>query len=96
MDKTKYVAMARGGGRRKVERVALELGGVRIEPVACHKWLGVEVDQELRFKQQCASAVKKGTTWLNGFRRLAKTAKSVPARYMRRFYQSVAMPKMFY
>lgn len=54
------------------------------------------LDEELRFKVHADYALKKGVTWLSQYKRLAKPTKGVALRYMRRYYLTVALPKMLY
>jgi hypothetical protein len=54
------------------------------------------LDQELRFKEHVAYAVRKGTLWLDQFRRVARPSKGLSTRHMRHFYLAVAVPRMLY
>lgn len=67
-----------------------------IKTTNSHTFLGVIVDNELRFREQAAYAVAKCTTWEIQARRLAKTIKGAPGRLCRQLYFSVALPSMLY
>lgn len=54
------------------------------------------LDEELRFKTHANYALQKGITWLSQYKRLAKPTKGVAMRYMRRYFLTVALPKMLY
>src|SRR5882672_7961481 len=74
----------------------IHMCSIEIPAVAMHKFLGVILDQELRWKDQVNSALAKGTKWVSQYRRLAKVSNGVSAKYMRRFYLTVAIPRMMY
>ena len=77
-------------------RPAIHINGAEIKPTAYHKFLGIMLDEELRFKVHADYALKKGATWLSQYRRLAKPTRGVALKYMRRYYLTVALPKMLY
>ncbi|KAF8592204.1 hypothetical protein K439DRAFT_1325145, partial [Ramaria rubella] len=64
--------------------------------VESHKFLGVILDQELRFKEHGNYALKKGTSWTLQFQQLKKVTKGILAKYMRKYYLAVAVPKILY
>lgn len=82
--------------RIPVARPPLRLGNVTIQATKSHTFLGVILDQELRFKEQMARAIEKGTKWVQQIRRLAKTNMGVTPRYLRQLYTTVAIPRMLY
>ena len=61
-----------------------------------HKFLGVMIDQELRWQQQADYALAKATKWTLAFRRLARPATGVNLQLMHQMYCAVALPKMMY
>ncbi|KAG2032021.1 hypothetical protein BDR03DRAFT_874749, partial [Suillus americanus] len=61
-----------------------------------HKFLGVIIDKELRFKQHAAQALAKGTTYTLACNRMIKTTKGVKGKFMRKLFDSVILPKMLY
>jgi len=84
--------------RRRIPlpRKTLVINGHRIEPKTSVKFLGIHVDQTLRWKEQCASALAKGQDWLIQFGRLAKTSRGVATQHVRRLYVAIALPRMLY
>ena len=89
---------AHGGNKktRLITRPTIDLPGQTILPSTSHKFLGVLLDQELRFKEQAAYALDKGTKWTEQYRRLAKGTKGISAKHMTVFYFTIALPKMLY
>lgn len=75
---------------------SINLKGIEVKPTTYHKFLGILIDEELRFNAQTDYALKKGTTWVSQFRRLAKPTKGIAMKFMRRYYLTVAVPKMLY
>lgn len=101
MDKFALVGFTRkrenvGGKMMPIRRPAITLEGQEIKPVGHHKFLGVLLDQELSFDIQAEEAYKKGHAWITQYGRLAKMADGVNAKNMRRFYLSIALPKILY
>lgn len=81
---------------RQRNRPNMHIQGSVIRPTATHRFLGVIVDQELRWNAQVDHATAKGLAYVLQLRRLATTAKGLPMRLMRQLYQAVAVPKMLY
>jgi hypothetical protein len=81
---------------RNKERPNMNIQGNIIRPSPTHKFLGVILDQELRWKAQVDYAVAKGTAHVMQIRRLSTMTKGIPMRLMRQLYQAVAIPKMLY
>src|SRR5882724_931507 len=77
-------------------RLPIFLRGIKIPAVSVHKFLGVLIDQELHWKDQVNYALQKGSMWVMQYCQLARPLKGVSAKYMRRFYTSVAIPRMLY
>lgn len=79
-----------------ITRPPITINGRQI-PLETHaKYLGIIVDQELRFKEHASYALAKGTTWLHQVRRLARPAFGMPHKYIRKLYLAVCIPKMLY
>ncbi|KZS94661.1 hypothetical protein SISNIDRAFT_484865 [Sistotremastrum niveocremeum HHB9708] len=68
----------------------------QISPSVFARFLGLLIDQELRFKEQTAQALKKGMVFIGAFRRLIKMTRGTSAIIMRRFYLAIAVPRMLY
>jgi ribonuclease HI len=108
LDKTKWVIYTRerepapaprarsAPSTRPVQRVHITLRGKRIEPSPFAKYLGVLVDQELRWKEQEARTSKTAMKWVLATRRLVKINKGVAPSLMRRLYLAICIPKMLY
>ena len=77
-------------------RPDLTLNGHRIRAAPVVKLLGIYIDQELRWKEQSAAALRKGQDWLLQFGRLAKVSKGISMKLTRRLYISMAIPRIFY
>ena len=82
--------------RIPVRRPPLSLRGLEIPSRPCIKLLGVHIDNELRWKQQGAIAIKKGQDWLIQFGRLSRASKGIATKYMRQLYTAVALPRMLH
>jgi hypothetical protein len=74
----------------------MTIRGSIIHPSATHKFLGVILDQELRWKAHIAYAIAKGTAYALQLRQLSSTAAGMPLKLTRQLYQAVAIPKMLY
>ena len=81
---------------RPIQQYPIFLQGAKIPAVAAHKFLGIMLNQELRWKEQMSHALSKGTKWVTQYCRLAKLMSGVSTKHMRCFYTSVAIPKMLY
>jgi ribonuclease HI len=81
---------------RPLTRPSINIGRHVVKPTESHKFLGVIIDQELRFKEQVNYALQKGSKFVEQYRRLAKPSRGVPARHMRQYYLAVAVPKLLY
>ncbi|KAF8478834.1 hypothetical protein JB92DRAFT_3279219, partial [Gautieria morchelliformis] len=75
---------------------SIKIGQHTIEPTTTHKFLGVLLDQELRFKDHTNYVLAKGERFINQYRRLEKPSKGTTAKHMRRYYLAVAVPRMLY
>ena len=82
--------------RIPTRRTPLSLRGMEIPSRPYIKLLGVHIDNELRWKQQGATAIKKGQDWLIQFGRLSWASKGIATKYMRQLYTAVAIPRMLY
>ena len=80
---------------RKI-RPQLHLPHKTISPVASAKYLGVIFDQHLKWNEQLAHVMEKGTKWSAQIRRAARPSWGITPKYARRLYISVALPKVMY
>jgi ribonuclease HI len=67
---------------------------VRVE--SSYKYLGIHVDNQLRWTTQTNEAIAKATKWILLYKRLTKPSLGLSAKFMRRLYITVAIPKMTY
>jgi hypothetical protein len=75
---------------------ALVLGRQRVPSVETAKFLGVIVDNKLNWKAQCAAALAKGHAWLIQFAWITRASKGATAKYVRKLYLSITIPRMLY
>jgi ribonuclease HI/exonuclease III len=81
---------------KPIDRLALRMNGTSIKPVKSHKFLGVIFDQELRWQEQVAQAIGKGSKYTAQIARLSRTATGISSHLMRQMYISAAVAKMTY
>jgi ribonuclease HI len=74
----------------------IAIQGTPVPVVAEHKFLGVILDSTLSFKSHSALAIKRGAAFIATFRRLARTTKGIASKHFRRFFISIAVPRIFY
>src|SRR6266481_7662636 len=79
-----------------VPRPSLMLGDTTVMPDTSHKFLGVLLDQELRWREQAERVVVRATKWSLSARRLARPAMGISPWLMRQLYQAVALPCFTY
>jgi len=79
-----------------IPRPPLIINGHAIVATETHKFLGIILDQNLRFKQQADYAAEKGKFWVTQTRRISKTVQGIQGHLARRLYITVAIPKMLY
>jgi ribonuclease HI/exonuclease III len=98
LDMTRRRQVDPNNPRRRIEIPGkdLKLGSVTIPSKGSVKILGVLIDRELRWKEQRASALKKGQDWMTQFARLSRVSSGIATRYMRQLYLAIAIPRMLY
>ena len=77
-------------------RPQMMIRGATIKPTPSHKFLGVIVDQELRWREHAAYAIAKGASHAMLLRCLSSPSHGISAKLIRQLYQAVAIPKMTY
>lgn len=82
--------------RSKQKDLPLEIDQQKIEPVEQIKYLGVIIDKGLKWKAHAQYALGKGTRTVAALRRLGKQTYGIPSEHMKRLYQTVVIPRMFY
>ncbi|KAJ3792543.1 hypothetical protein GGU11DRAFT_693288, partial [Lentinula aff. detonsa] len=71
------------------------IGGNTIKPDPHARFLGVQMDSALRWREQQAVMVKRGQEWLTQFRRLARSKDGMAASHIRQLYKAKAHPVSF-
>lgn len=84
------------GKTRRVTREDLAWGDNRVNTVPEHLFLGVLLDQELRWEPQVNRALARGTSWTLQLNRLAKSNYGLSPALTRKLYLSVAVPRFSY
>lgn len=74
----------------------LKLKGKVVKKVNAYKYLGIQVDSQLNWKTQTHEAISKAIKWILLYKRLTKQISGLSAKFMRRLYIMVAVPKMTY
>ncbi|PPR06917.1 hypothetical protein CVT24_011000 [Panaeolus cyanescens] len=74
----------------------LEVGDEVVKRVRSFKYLGVYVDDELRWKVQESKACEKATKWTLQFKRLAKPSTGINMRLMKQLFNATVIPKLAY
>jgi len=74
----------------------LVVRGDTINPTPTHKFLGVILDQELRWREHMAYAIAKGARYAMLLHRLTRTSQGVPTKLTRQLYQTVVIPRTLY
>ena len=82
--------------RIPLTRPPLTVNGQVIKEVLSYKYLGVQIDAQLRWKEQAQRAIANATKWLLQFRRLTRPSTGTSAELMRQLYLAVALPKITY
>lgn len=82
--------------RIPLPRPPLTINDQTIAEVQSYKYLGIQIDAQLRWKEQAQRAVANATKWLLQYRRLTRPSTGTSARLMRQLYISVALPKITY
>ena len=86
----------------RVRRAKHPLTKIRIDDehevttTSSQKFLGVILDDELRFQKHAAYAIAKGKRWVSQVKRLSKVVRGMHGTYTRRLFYSVAIPSMLY
>jgi ribonuclease HI len=75
---------------------ALSLRGQVVQVVQSFKYLGIQIDSQLRWKEQESRTAEKATKWILQYRRLTRPSTGIGSKLMRQLYLSVALPKITY
>ncbi|EIW76032.1 hypothetical protein CONPUDRAFT_64937, partial [Coniophora puteana RWD-64-598 SS2] len=77
-------------------RPSIAIGGQVIQPSPSHRFLGVIIDDQLRWREQAVHALVKGMTYVLACRQLTIASKGIRAPFICRLYISVVIPKLLY
>ncbi|THH12953.1 hypothetical protein EUX98_g9772, partial [Antrodiella citrinella] len=69
---------------------------VTIKVVPSHKFLGVILDSKLNWKLHEAKAIASATWWTAQIAQLGRVGGGIPAKYLRKLYLTVAVPRFSY
>jgi ribonuclease HI len=83
-------------GNTSAEKPVMKIAGHVIKEVDTYKYLGIIIDNKLRWNEQEQRTIASATKWLLQYRRLTRPSTGVSAKLMRRLYISVAIPKITY
>jgi hypothetical protein len=64
-------------GRIRLGRPTLEIEGQVVQEVESYKYLGVQIDYQLRWREQAQRATANATKWILQFRRLTRPSTGV-------------------
>ncbi|KAF9035866.1 hypothetical protein BJ165DRAFT_1324091, partial [Panaeolus papilionaceus] len=84
------------GPKVPMERPPLRLHEHTIHPTPHAKFLGLIIDQELRWKKQNAAVIGKAAEWISKFKRIARQKGGVAYHNIRKLFDAVAMPRILY
>ena len=79
-----------------LDRPPLIIEGQCIQEVQNFKYLGVQIDMHLNWKEQAQRAAANATKCILQFWRLTRPAREVSSKLMRQLYLVVALPKITY
>lgn len=80
----------------KMQCPPIQIRGQQIKAQKTTKYLGIIIDDELRFHEHVALAMEKGTKWEIAMRRICRTTKGMPPHLTRRLYITTAVPSFLY
>ncbi|THU99557.1 hypothetical protein K435DRAFT_794817 [Dendrothele bispora CBS 962.96] len=96
IDVTRHKERGQDGKRTKPRGPGVKLGSHTVKSETAARFLGVLMDEELRWKQQHALMVRRGQAWVTQFRRVAKISEGMMAQFIRQLYKTKAVPRMLY
>src|SRR5579859_7734998 len=95
-EKTKYILIHFTRNRKAKTDASICTEGTTINPSKEAKYLGVILDQNLKFRSHTDQAVKKGTQFGLAIGSIARATWGAPFKYLRRLLTSVTAPRMDY
>ena len=82
--------------RIPLTRPALTLGDQTVQEVTCYKYLGIQINSQLKWKKQAQRASANATNWLLQYQRLSRPTTGIGTKLMRQLYTAVVLPKITY
>ena len=79
-----------------MERPTLVLEGQEVKETACYKYLGVQIDSQLWWKEQAQRATANSTKWILQYCRPTRPSTGVKSKLMRQLHIAVALLKITY
>ena len=95
-NKLALIDFAHSSKSKSIVRMPLELPNCTIKPSESTKYLGIMLDQGLKWKEQEAYVVGKGTKWAAQIRRIARPSWGLTPRSAKKLYIGVAIPRILY
>ena len=74
----------------------MTIRGAIVTPSPMHKFLGVILDQELRWHEHTAYAIVKGAHYTMLICRISKSVQGVPTKLVQQLYRAVVIPRTLY
>ena len=81
---------------KKLDRPVLTLPNTAVKPTLSTKYLGIILDQNLKWNDQLAYVIGKGSKWAAQVRRVARPSWGLTPRSARKLYIGTALPKTLY
>jgi len=81
---------------KKIERPPLTLPDITIKPTKSAKYLGIMLDQGLRWNEQLTYVQEKGSKWAAQIRRAARPSWGLTPKAARKIFIGVALPRILY
>jgi ribonuclease HI len=81
---------------KDMDRPHLILPDCTVKPTESTKYLGVILDQSLKWNEQLAYVAGKGSTWAAQIRRVTRPTWGLTPRSARKLYVGVALPRILY
>jgi hypothetical protein len=91
--------MEPGGSRRHIKQPPMRIkfdDDHEVTTVTTHKFLGVLLDDELRFQKHTAYAIVKGEQWVSEVKKLSKVIRGMHGTFTGRLFYSIAALSMLY
>ena len=96
----KHMEIIEPGGRKRHAKQPPMLIKIddehEVTTTSTHKFLGVLLDDELRFQKHATYAIGKGEKWVAQVRGLSKVTRGMHGAHSRRLFYSVALSSMLY